>query len=278
MPAERLSMRKIKEVLRLKFGLGLGHRQIARSCSINHSTVADYVRRAEVAGLGWPLPEGLDESGLETQLFPPRVTLTPDRPAPNWATIHEEFRGDKHVTLQLLWQEYRQSNPDGYSYSRFCELYRQWARKLDRVLRQEHRAGEKLVLGRHVENPLLRLNGVSLRQLSTMVSRLLFSHIPPIKTFDSLHGGRLTTYRRRAPSATGVQSSLGSPPAAAPYRRFAARQAPARYGEIWSSTGSRRARAAVKLPVCGRKRNGPRTALHKAIANRICNTVSFRNA
>ena len=144
MPAERLSMRKIKEVLRLKFGLGLGHRQIARSCSINHSTVADYVRRAEVAGLGWPLPEGLDESGLETQLFPPRVTLTPDRPAPNWATIHEEFRGDKHVTLQLLWQEYRQSNPDGYSYSRFCELYRQWARKLDRVLRQEHRAGEKL--------------------------------------------------------------------------------------------------------------------------------------
>ncbi len=144
MPAERLSMRKIKEVLRLKFELGLAYRQIARSCSINHSTVGDYIRRAEAAGLGWPLPEGLDESGLENQLFPPRATLAPDRPAPNWATIHDELRSNKHVTLQLLWQEYKQSNRDGYSYSRFCELYQQWSGKLDLVLRQEHRAGEKL--------------------------------------------------------------------------------------------------------------------------------------
>lgn len=144
MPAERLSMRKIKEVLRLKFELGLRHRQIARSCSINHSTVADYVRRAEAAGLGWPLPAELDEAELETRLFPPRATLAPVRPAPDWAVIHEELQGKKHVTLQLLWQEYKQSNPDGYSYSRLCELYQEWAGKLDVVLRQEHRAGEKL--------------------------------------------------------------------------------------------------------------------------------------
>jgi transposase len=145
-PAERLSMRKIKEVLRLKFEVGLPNRQIARSCAINHSTVADYLYRAKAASLGcWPLPD-LDDTELEARLFPvrPAATSPQVRPAPNWAVLHEELRGDKHVTLQLLWQEYKQSNPDGYQYSRFCELYQRWAGKLDLVLRQDHRAGEKL--------------------------------------------------------------------------------------------------------------------------------------
>jgi transposase len=138
-------MRKIKEVLRLKLELGLGNRQIARSCSINHSTVADYLRRAEAAGVKqWPLPAELDEAGLMTRLFPPRVALSVRRPSPDWAGIHEELRGHKNLTLQLLWQEYKQSNPDGYQYSRFCELYQRWVGQLDLVLRQEHRAGEKL--------------------------------------------------------------------------------------------------------------------------------------
>lgn len=147
MPAERLSMRKIKEVLRLKFELGLANRQIARSCSVNHSTVADYLYRAKAAGLDrWPLPAALDEAELEARLFPARTTvmLAPSRPPPDWAAIHDELRSQKHVTLQLVWQEYKQSNPDGYQYSRFCELYGRWAEKLDLVLRQEHRAGEKL--------------------------------------------------------------------------------------------------------------------------------------
>ena len=114
MPAERLSMRKIKEVLRLKFGLGFANRQIARSCSINHSTVADYLYRAKAAGLDqWPLPDGLDEAGLEKRLFP---TVAPrseqPRGAPNWPAIHEDLQAHKHVTLQLVWQEYKQSNPD----------------------------------------------------------------------------------------------------------------------------------------------------------------------
>jgi transposase len=145
-PAERLSMRKIKEVLRLKFELGLGNRQIARSCSINHNTVNDYVRRATAADLNrWPLPADLDDAALEARLFPPRTTLAPVRPAPDWLAIHDELRGNKHVTMQLLWQEHKLSNPaDGYSYSRFCELYQEWSAKLDVVLRQEHRAGEKL--------------------------------------------------------------------------------------------------------------------------------------
>jgi transposase len=139
-------MRKIKEVLRLKFGLGFANRQIARSCSINHSTVADYLNRAEAAGLGqWPLPDDLDETSLENRLFPV-VAPQPGQPraTPNWPVIHQELQTDKHVTLQLVWQEYKQSHPDGYQYSRFCWLYQQWAGKLDLVLRQEHRAGEKL--------------------------------------------------------------------------------------------------------------------------------------
>ena len=96
MPAERLSMRKIKEVLRLKFELGLGNRQIARSCSINHNTVADYLRRATAAGLDrWPLPSDVDEAALETRLFPARSTLAAVRPIPDWAVIHDELRGNK---------------------------------------------------------------------------------------------------------------------------------------------------------------------------------------
>ena len=94
MAAERLSMRKIKEVLRLKFELGLANRQIARSCSVNHSTVADYLSRAKATGLDcWPLPANLDESGLEARLFPSRpATPAPTRTAPDWATIHDELR------------------------------------------------------------------------------------------------------------------------------------------------------------------------------------------
>ena len=146
MPAERLSMRKIKEVIRLKFEAGLGNRQIARSCGVNHSTVADYLRRAKTAGLAsWPLPVELDETSLEVRLFPPGITRS-NRPrsAPDWPHIHEELHGHKHVTLQLLWEEYKQPEPGGYQYSRFCELYQRWKSKLDLVLRQEHRAGEKL--------------------------------------------------------------------------------------------------------------------------------------
>jgi transposase len=144
-PAERLSMRKIKEVLRLKFELGLGNRQIARSCSINHNTVADYLRRAKAAGLDhWPLSADVDEATLERRLFPGPRSHPAVRPVPEWAVIHDELRRNKHVTLQLLWQEHKQSNPAGHSYSRFCELYQHWSAKLDVVLRQEHRAGEKL--------------------------------------------------------------------------------------------------------------------------------------
>ena len=139
-------MRKIKEVLRLRHELGLGQRQIARSCSIAQSTVHQYLKAAEASGVKWPLPAGWDDPQLEEVLFGgcPAQPSRQLHSAPDFAAIHQELQTHPHLTLQLLWHEYRQGNPDGYRYSRFCELYRRWHRRLDVVLRQEHRAGEKL--------------------------------------------------------------------------------------------------------------------------------------
>ena len=142
-------MRKIREVLRLRYELKLvGYQQIGRSCAIAASTVHKYLTRAEAVGLKWPLPEDWDEAKLVAALFPrPEVAGPADNAArtqPDFAAIHEQLRQHKHVTLQLLWEEYRQVNPEGYRYSRYCELYQRWRKKLDVVLRQEHKAGEKL--------------------------------------------------------------------------------------------------------------------------------------
>jgi transposase len=137
-------MRKIKEVLRLKFGHGIGIRKIAQSCRIGHGTVQEYLVRARLAGLSWPLPEGLDDGTIERMLYPP-VESARQRAMemPPMEEIHRELKR-KGVTLQLLWEEYKGRCGDGYGYSRFCELYRQWEGKLHVSLRQTHRAGEKL--------------------------------------------------------------------------------------------------------------------------------------
>src|SRR5210317_200046 len=144
MPAKRLSMRKIKEVLRLKWARGLSNRQIAKACGIARPTVSEYLRRAAQAGLAWPLPTNLDEATLERQLFRPPPSLPAQaRGVPDWALVHQELKR-KGVTLFLLWQEYRAAHPEGYQYSWFCDHYRAWQGKLDVVMRQDHRAGEKL--------------------------------------------------------------------------------------------------------------------------------------
>ncbi len=139
-------MRKIKEVLRLRFELGLGQRQIARSCSISQATVHEYLRRASAANLSWPLADDWDDTRLERALFgsAPAPVIAVQRSLPDFAVVHEQLKKHRHVTLRLVWEEYRQTQPDGYGYSFFCELYQQWRRKLDVVLRQEHAAGEKL--------------------------------------------------------------------------------------------------------------------------------------
>ena len=142
MPAERLPMRKIRDILRLKEA-GLSARQIARSLGVARSSVAEYLKRAGAAGLRWPLPEALDETAIERLLFPtgPRPDIL--RPVPAWPEVHGELR-KKGVTLALLWEEYKARHPEGYHYSRYCDLYRAWATKLDLSMRQEHRAGEKM--------------------------------------------------------------------------------------------------------------------------------------
>jgi transposase len=137
-------MRKIKEVLRLRYEAGLGHRQIARGCSLGLGTVHDYLRRAEAAGLKWPLPEGWDDARLESALFARPHNSEPQRSLPDFASIHQQLQQHPHLTQQLVWEEYREAHPEGYGYSRFCELYQRWRRKLDVVLRQEHKAGEKM--------------------------------------------------------------------------------------------------------------------------------------
>ena len=139
-------MRKIEEVLRLKWGHQLSNRQIANSCLISHTTVREYLDRARLVGLSWPLDPALDNTTLESMLFPERPALpSTQRTMPSMDYLFRELKR-KGVTLQLLWYEYRQANPEGYQYSQFCHRYRQWVKKLDVTLRQEHRAGEKLFI------------------------------------------------------------------------------------------------------------------------------------
>ncbi len=134
-------MRKIKEVLRLQAS-GMSNRKIARSLRLSRPTVANYLRRAAAAELTWPL--SLDDATVEQRLFPPvPATVTRDRTLPDWQWVHRELKR-KGVTLFLLWQEYRELHLQGYQYSWFCDRYRHWRGKLDLVMRQDHRAGEKL--------------------------------------------------------------------------------------------------------------------------------------
>ncbi len=135
------AMRKIREVLRLTFAQGLSRRQVGAALRMPYTTVADYLARAQRAGLAWPLPDDMDEAALEARLFSlPALPATPTRPVPDWPTIHRELRR-KGVTLQLLHYEYKAAHPAGYQYSQFCRLYRAWQRHIDVVMRQEHRAG-----------------------------------------------------------------------------------------------------------------------------------------
>ena len=145
MSQKGVSMRKVKDVLRLRFELGLRQDQIARSCSIGQATVHRYLERASAAGLSWPLAEDCDDRRLNELLFPSRPVHAPQqlRASVDFGEIHRQLMSHKHVTLQLLWEEYRQTQPDGYGYSRFCELYQKWHRNHSVVMRQDHRPGEK---------------------------------------------------------------------------------------------------------------------------------------
>ena len=147
MANRRLSVRKIKEVLRLSYGGELSARQVAQSLNISRSAVKEYQQRANKAGLAWPLPDTLSEQELEQKLFPPPLTVeSPAKTLPDFDYIYQELKTHKkfNLTLDLLWREYKEQYPEGYQYSQFCGLYRRYRGKLDYSMRQDHRGGEKL--------------------------------------------------------------------------------------------------------------------------------------
>ena len=143
MAFSRLPMRKILEVLRLHHESRRSHREIARAVVASPTTVGEILRRAKLAGIGYPLPSSLTETAVEAALYPPPAPSSNKRPEPDWAAVHRELRR-KGVTLDLLWQEYKAEHPGGYQYSRFCQHYRGWAGRLSVSMRQTHTPGEKL--------------------------------------------------------------------------------------------------------------------------------------
>jgi transposase len=141
----RLTMRKIREVLRLHFECDRNQREIADAVGASTTTVWHYLRRTRLAGLSWPLPPELltDDAALEARLYPPPARREPTRGMPDWPTVHREI-GRKGVTLDLLWQEYKAQHPDGCGYSWFCKAYQEWAQRLPVTMRQTHVPGQKL--------------------------------------------------------------------------------------------------------------------------------------
>lgn len=145
MPAERVPMRRVREIIRLGFSCLLPVREIARQTGMPESTVRAAIKRFQASGLNWPLPEDLTDAGLEAALYGQggKRRGHRSRAEPDWAHIHRELKR-KHVTLLILWEEYIAQHPGGYRYSRFCELFRAFSERLPVTMRQSHAAGEKL--------------------------------------------------------------------------------------------------------------------------------------
>jgi transposase len=147
MARKRLTLKKIKEVIRLKYEAGLSNRAIASACRISNSTVGEYLKQAEAAGLSWPIAADVGEEELWFRLYPHRpmrIEPEPKYPMPDWEKVEKEKR-KKGVTLQLLWQEYRKQYPGGYQYSQFCEHFQRWKKKkIDPSLRKDHKGGEEM--------------------------------------------------------------------------------------------------------------------------------------
>lgn len=141
MPTEKLSMRKIKEILKLHYE-HVSNREIARRLGIGAGSVSRYLTRAKAAKLSWPLTDDWTNEKIYSVLFP-TTSRNPSYPLPDFGKVHKELKR-KGVTLMLLWYEYQSQHPNGYSYSRYCELYQEFAGKLKPGMRITHHAGEKL--------------------------------------------------------------------------------------------------------------------------------------
>ena len=145
MPTERIAMRRVRELLRLTRDAGLSVSEVARRMGLARSTLREMHQRLERSGLPWPLPLDLTDAELEARLYGEAGSKRGDRrrPEPDWAALNRELKR-KHVTLQILWDEYIEAHPDGYRYSRFCELYRGFEARLPVTMRQTHLGGDKL--------------------------------------------------------------------------------------------------------------------------------------
>ena len=170
MPAKReLTMRQIRQLLRLAHD-GVSAREMGRRLGVARSTIQDNLNRAAAAGIVWPLPDDITDEALERRMFT-RTGVKPGarrRPEPDWALLARELKRPG-VTLTVLWEEYRQAHPEGYGYSRFCDLFREFERRLSPVMRQDHVAGDKAfadaILDRIVHNAhRIELTGESLRK------------------------------------------------------------------------------------------------------------------
>ncbi|MCP3679880.1 MAG: IS21 family transposase, partial [Gammaproteobacteria bacterium] len=117
--------------MRLRYDLKCSQQAIASATGLPRSTIKHYLVRAKAAGLVWPLRDSMTNDDMKQLLF----SDTPgngrvSRCAPDWQQIHQDLKR-KGVTLQLLWEEYKSQNPDGYQYSWFASQYRQWSKKHD---------------------------------------------------------------------------------------------------------------------------------------------------
>ena len=136
-------MRKIREVLRLTHEHKLSVRQVSKATGVGKTAVGEFVARARVIGITWPIPAEISDADLEARLFTPPGFHESTRPVPDWARVHEEMKR-RGVTLMTLWEEYHGTVSNGHGYSRYCQLYREWKRCLSVTMRQTHLAGDKL--------------------------------------------------------------------------------------------------------------------------------------
>jgi transposase len=139
-----MSIRKIREVLRLTHELGLSVRRVCEATGVGKTAVCEYVSRAKVIGITWPIPPEISDAALERLLFTPAgFHEGSTKRLPDWMKVHEELKR-RGVTLMILWEEHRAEHVDGHGYSRFCELYGEWRRRLSPTMRQTYAAGDKL--------------------------------------------------------------------------------------------------------------------------------------
>ena len=153
MPTNRITMRRIRETLRLHLQAGLSYNEVGRALKISKSAAGKYVSLARVAGVDWAIAQTLTDEELESRLYRPALPRSSHQLAPDFALVHQELKR-AGVTLQLLWEEYARGNALAYKYTSFCVKYRAWAMGLKRSMRQTHIAGEKLFVDYAGQTPL----------------------------------------------------------------------------------------------------------------------------